>query len=123
MTGSAIRDLLYSALLKAQFTFRTWHGAPLHRAVRVWNSSCFSVWSRSSACLSSTVCVCAREPALLGGAMARNQRYIGPALFSAGLALYRAPSVSRDCTGTKADTWHYSTGAKKGPVLLYSRGR
>ena len=49
------------------------------------------------------VCVCVHsssEPALLGGTAAPNRHYNWPSLNSAGLALLRALSVSRNLTGT-----------------------
>ena len=101
-------------------TFRTWHGTPLRRAVRVCSSMCtlfLCVEPVFSALGCSCVCCAAGEPALWGAAAVPNRRYTGPAFNRAGLALLRAPPVSRDFTGIKASTWHYSTGVKQVPRL------
>ena len=95
LTDVAMRGLRRSALLMAQFTVRPRHGAPLRRALRVCSSTCTLV----SVLRLSTVRVCV-QPALLRGTEVPNLHYSGIALNSAGPALLRALSVSRDfaCT-------------------------
>ena len=56
----AMRGLRRSVLLKAQFTFRTWHGALLCRALRVCSNTC-TLFSLCGVCPLSCVC---SEPAL-----------------------------------------------------------
>ena len=95
LTDVAMRGLRRSVLLMAQFTVRTRHGAPLRRALRVCSSTCTLV----SVLRLSTVRVCV-QPALLRGTAVPNLHYSGIALNSAGPALLRALSVSRDFTCT-----------------------
>ena len=88
-----------SVLLMAQFTVRPRHGAPLRRALRVCSSTCtlVSVLRLSAVRCPLPVCV---QPALLRGTAVPNLHYRGTALDSAGPALWRALSVSRDFSCT-----------------------
>ena len=95
LTDVATRGLRRSVLLMAQFTVRTRHGAPLRRALRVCSSTCTLV----SVLRLSTVRVFV-QPALLRDTTVPNLHYSGIALNSAGPALLRALSVSRDFTCT-----------------------
>ena len=96
LANVAMRSLRRSALLKAQFTFHTWHGAPLRRAFRVCSRTCILL-SLCGVCRLSCVC---SKPAIVRGAVVPNRHYSGTALNSAVPALLRVLSVCRYFTGT-----------------------
>ena len=99
LTDAAVRGLRRSVLLMAEFTVRPRHDVPLRRALRVCSTTCIlvSVFRLSAVRCPLPVCV---QPALLRGIVVPNLRYRGTVLNSAGPALLRALSVSRDFTCT-----------------------
>ena len=104
LTDVAMRGLLRSVLLMAQFNVRTSHGcaSALRRALQVCSNKCtlVSVLRVSAVCLS----VCVQLALLRGTAVPNLRHYSGICLNSAGPALLRALYVSRDFTCTITGT-------------------
>ena len=99
LTDVAMRGLRCSVLLMAQFTVGTRHGAPL-RCVELFGSAAARAPSFLCCVCPLFACPCVCPTCTIAGHAVPNLHYNGIFLYSAGPALLRALSVSRDFTCT-----------------------